>query len=337
MTLSAMSTVPITFDPDALEQLGVSLRDPVTVGLAETTVGDALKAVLNPRKLDFVEQDGQLLVTSSRSHREQLRETRYKVTDLVGQNAETTARFAEMVQQLISPDSWRDKGGRGTIKPAGGTLDVTQTGPVHYQLLVFCEKLRRARGKPPQSRLDPQRFALPSRAMKAAKALGQPVTANFHEPAPLKDILGYIAGLANVDILVDRLALAGAGMSADMLASLAVDKQPLIVALDRLLGPLGLTCRVVDGNTLQVTTRKAMAARGELEFYRAAELIANDPMAEQLIERIKSGVAGSTWSDAGGPGVIRFDRQSQCLIVLQSQPVQVAIENMLAKLKSPGK
>ena len=58
--------------------------------------------------------------------------------------------------------------------------------------------------------------------MQAGKALGQPVTANFQDTTPLKEVLGYLGGLAQVDMLVDRLALARAGLSADMPASLAV-------------------------------------------------------------------------------------------------------------------
>ncbi len=55
-----------------------------------------------------------------------------------------------------------------------------------------------------------------------------------------------------------------------------------------------------------------------------------------LIEHIKGRVAGSTWSDAGGPGAIYFDEASKHLIVLQSQPVQVAVERLLAQKPANG-
>ena len=53
-----------------------------------------------------------------------------------------------------------------------------------------------------------------------------------------------------------------------------------------------------------------------------------------MIEQIKGRVAGSTWSDAGGPGVLHLDGPSGCLIVLQSQPVQAALERLLAELRN---
>ena len=80
-----------------------------------------------------------------------------------------------------------------------------------------------------------------------------------------------------------------------------------------------------------MTTRKALTGRLEVEFYKVDSLLAKAKGAAALIEQIKSGVAGSTWSDAGGDGVIHFDPASKCLIVLQSQPAQIALEALLAE------
>ena len=52
--------------------------------------------------------------------------------------------------------------------------------------------------------------------------------------------------------------------------------------------------------------------------------------AAALAERLKTRVAASTWSNVGGPGEVYFDPPSQCLIVLQSQPAQAAVERLLA-------
>ena len=49
-----------------------------------------------------------------------------------------------------------------------------------------------------------------------------------------------------------------------------------------------------------------------------------------LAERLKARVAPTTWSDVGGPGEIYFDQPSKCLLVLQGQPAQAAIEEILA-------
>jgi hypothetical protein len=109
--------------------------------------------------------------------------------------------------------------------------------------------------------------------------------------------------------------------------------EPLSGALAKLLWPAGLGYRVVDSGTIEVTSRQAAAARLELEFYRVDDLVAGGLGSDDLIEEIKRRVAGGTWSDAGGPGIVRFDEPSSYLLVRQSQPVQGEIEELLDKLR----
>jgi hypothetical protein len=52
----------------------------------------------------------------------------------------------------------------------------------------------------------------------------------------------------------------------------------------------------------------------------------------ELMGRIKREVYPSTWSDAGGPGTLYFDPPSQCLLVLQTQTAQMAVEKLLLSL-----
>ena len=269
--LAAMSTLPVAFDPDALQELGVTLHDPVTIKLADTTVGKALEAIAASCKLACVAETGQVLITSPPEHRESLRRVRYTVSDLTGEDAKAVAELASLAQKLVVPDSWKANGGRGTIEVEPGALIVTQTGNVHYQVLVFCEKLRTARGKTIRSRLSPALFALATRVDRARDMLGRAVTLNFSQGAPLAEILAYLKTATGIEILVDRSALTAAGTSDDVKATFKVDQQPLRAALFQLLDPLGLSCRVIDAHTVQVTTRKAAAARFELEFYQAGE------------------------------------------------------------------
>jgi hypothetical protein len=329
-TIAGMSTLPISFDPDALQELGVTLRDPVTVTLTGSTVGKALAAIAASRKLVVVVEEGQVLITSPAAHRESLVRVRYTVSDLTGDDPKQLVELGALVQKLVAPDCWQSNGGRGTLEAAEGALVVTQTGNVHYQLLVFCEKLRTARGKPTRSRLNPDLFTLATRSAQAQAVLGREVTVNFSRGASLGEILNYLRDLTGVEFLVDRPALNAAGISDDPRAVLKVDKQSLAVALSQMLEPLGLAWRAVAANTLQITAQKAVATRLELEFYKVGELVAKGQHAA-LIERIKSRVAGGTWSDAGGAGILYFDSPSQCLIVLQSQPVQAALEALLAE------
>ena len=329
--LTALSTVPIGLDADALQELGVTLRDPVAIDLDDATVAQALDAMVAERKLVYVVDNGQVLITAPASHRELFQSVRYRVSDLTGDDAKKMADLATLVQKLVAPDTWQSAGGRGTIQVDGDSLVITQTGNVHYQVLTLCEKLRTARGKPLRSHRNPDLFALATRTARAKGLLEHPLTVNFSQGAPLPEIVSYLKKEAGADIVVDRAALRAEQLAPDLKGTVRVEGQSLAAALAQWLEPLKLGCRVVDATTVQITTRKALNAHVELEFYPVGSLLAKGQTASGLIDRIKSRLAGDSWSEAGGPGTIYYDDLSQCLVVLQSQPVQAAIEALLAE------
>jgi len=332
--LSEMSTLPITFDLDAMAALGVTIRDPVAVQVSDATTAKVLEAVLSSRGLTYVVEDDQILVTSPQTKRTALRAVPYTVSDLAGPEPTAVADLAGLVQTLVAPESWRPAGGQGTVEPAEGVLRVVQTDSVHYQILAFCERLRAARGLPLRSRHDPRKFALTTRLDRARAKLSEPVAANFHEPTPLVRIVADLEQLTDTKILIDWLALHAQGMSPGVEGSLNCVNTPLSEALDDLLRPMGLAYRVVDADTLEVTTRRTVAARLELEFHPVGDLLTEGVTAASLMERIKDQVAGATWTEAGGPGVLHFDEPSRCLIVLQAQPAQFELEELLERWRA---
>ncbi len=383
--LAAMGVLPVTMDADAMMRLGVAPRDPISLQLGSTTVGKALQAAVARKGLAVAVENGQVVVGAPEEYRETLRKVRYTVADLTGDDKAAVAELAALVRKLVAPESWQQTGGRGTIEADQGALVVVQTGEVHPQVLVFCEKLRNARHKPLRSRDNPDRFTLTTRLDQARKMLDRPVTANFHEPAPLAGILAFLAEAAGSDILIDRAALAAAETSDRVETTLTATKQAFRTVLADLLRPLGLTYRAVGQGVIQVTTEEAAEERLELEFYPVGPWLAKQnsplpraptegwseegqlhpsplplgegqgvravlPLAEgqgvphdsplplgegprvrgpALAERLKTRVAASTWSDVGGSGEVYFDPPSQCLIVLQSQPAQAAVQRLL--------
>lgn len=328
--LAAIGNFPVTINVDALTELGVDPSEPISVKLDSTTVGKVLRAVVTQKGLGVTLENGQVVVNSPLEYRDTLRKVRYTVADLTGEDEAAVAELAALVRKLVAPESWQEAGGRGTIEPEKAVLVVQQTGEVQQQVLAFCEKLRTARHKPLRSHDNPERFALTTRRAQARKTLAQPVSANFHEPTPLSKVLAFLGEAAHVDILVDHAALASAETSDRVEVTLTAMKQEIGAALDDLLRPLGLTYRVVGAHAIQVTTKEAAAERMELEFYPVgARLAKQDVKGPALVEQLRARIATSTWSDVGGPAEIYFDPTSECLIVLQSQSAQAALERTL--------
>jgi hypothetical protein len=324
--LAALSGLPITIDPEAVARLQVSLRDPITIRMSGATMEEVLQEIVAKQGMAFTAENGQVLVTDPAEQSEKLRRIRYTVSDLTNNDKSTADQLAALVQKLISPESWQSAGGEGTIETEKTAIVVSQTAAVHDQILVFCEKLRNARGRPLKSNRDPKRFDLTTRLQQAAPALNRQVTANFHEPAKLVDVLAYLGQQAEIDILVDRQALGAAGLSDKSEISFTVEDRPLTVALNDLLAPLKLGYRPINSHTLQVTTQSALDARLELEFYPVGKMLSKDQSGPQLIEQIKTAVSPDSWNGPGRAAAIYFDQPSAALIVLQSPPVQAAIQ-----------
>ncbi len=335
--LAQLSGLEVTFDTDAMAEIGVKIRDPVTVQLADATLGEVFEAVVAHRGLVYVVENGQILISSPAKRRNALRSVEYTVLDLTGPERASTAKLAETIEQLVAPETWSRSGGRGTIEPGNGLLKVVQIDGVHGQIVTFCEKLRTARRLPLRSRQAPERFTLATRWDQARPKLELPITANFFEPTRLEQITSDLEQVSGLKILINRMAMTARGMPSQITATLKADGQPLHEALDALLRPLGLAFRVIDAATLEITTRQEIAARLELEFHPVGDLLTEGETPSSLMGKIRAQVAGGTWSEDSGPGVLAFDKASTCLLVLQSQPVQFELETLLERWRAERK
>lgn len=331
--ISGMSTVLVTFDLDAMADAGVGLRDPITVHLADTSVHKILEAIAASRKLACVVDGDQVVFTSPQRSAVGLHRRTYDVADLVQSRPDSADELIRWIVKLVAPEAWRQAGGAGSIRISGTTVVVEQSDRVHRQVRRFCDNLRVARGLSVPDL--PDKAALASRPEQARPKLQQPVTLNLFAKTPLVRVLAELEQLGQVTIVIDWASLASAGIGPDVRAAVRVNQKPLEEALLQALLPAGLFFRVIGPDTFEVTTRKAAEARMEIEFYPVADLLRNGLTPDALIERVKSQVAGASWSDAGGPGLLEYDRLSGHLMVLQSQPNQRQIEDLLRKATAP--
>jgi hypothetical protein len=270
------------------------------------------------------------------------------VYDLLTADADSLEQLRDLMAELIEPELWTaadaadpeaddadddDPAATLTADSAKQALVVAAPERVHFQVLVLCEKLRVARGKSQRSSYPPQLFALPTRREQAAAKLAVPLSLNYGRPALLVDILARIERDSSVRILVDWQAVEEAGWNPDGLATLTADKQPLGEALSSLLLPMDLAWRVVDGETLQVTTPAVLASRPELEVYPLGELLAGQKP-EELLERIRAGLGPHHFRTAGGIGELQYDAGGQCLVAALPQPQHDALVALLREWRA---
>jgi hypothetical protein len=306
----------------------------VAIKLTGTTVGEALSEALAPR-LEFVVVDDQLLIR--RIEPNPSRAIAHPVKDLARDETEMTD-LAELLKAVVDPAAWEEGEGGGTIavNAANGTLVITHSRAVQFQVLWAIEKLRRTR-KPPLPhvlQIDPSLFALDSRSALARPRLGAHVSLNYSQPTRLITILQRLGEAAGVRLLVDWHDVASAGWNPAAEATLVASNQRLSAALDALLEPLDLTWRIIDSRTIEVITPARLAQQGELEFYAVGDLVGGDSGGAGVIGRIRGALGEGSFRDAGGSGEIRYEAEGKCLLAWLPQPKQRELEALLAKWRS---
>lgn len=328
--LSQISTVPISLDIEALSAAGVKPDARVAVKLANATVGEVLSAAIEPYDLRYVIVGRHVVVTDRRRGEEERSTVRYDVGDLTTRGSAGLVELEALLTRFVVPTSWQEAGGTGAIAQKDHTLVIEQTEPIQRQVADLLDRLRLARGLP-VSRGEQRPATLATRFSRAKAMLAVPITATFREPTPLKQIAAHLETAAGIKIVFDGVALAEAGLSPTLAATLSATNQPLSAALDELLSPLRLTYRIVDAKTLQFTTAGEARDELEVEFYLVKKLLSADGSADKLMERIRKELARDSWDDVGGAATMAFDAPSSYLIVSQSQPVHRELEAWLAK------
>ena len=194
---------------------------------------------------------------------------------------------------------------------------------------MFCERLRIARGLPTQTTFAPPprepRFSL------ARQRLERPVRIHFYEPTPLLTLLDRLSRETKLVLLVDWPAVAELGWNPDAQTQLSAENIPVEQALQQLLDPLQLTSRVIDAETIQITTPEALIRRPDVEFYALGEALAAEEES-QLLARLRTALKDQGVPDA----VLAVDAASKHLIAALPQPAQRLLAAALAGGKSPA-
>jgi len=207
---------------------------------------------------------------------------------------------------------------------------------MQFAVVTAVEKLRSARTPPLKHvmPLDPALFTVETRSALAKARLEKPLSLNYSQPTRLLTILDRLGEAVGVQILVDWQDVAAAGWNPAAEASVVASNQPLAAALDALLGPLDLTWRIIDGQTIQVVTPERLAEQGEFELYKVGELISKDLSGEALVAKVRTALGDAAFRDGGGSGEVRFESDSGCLLAWLPQPKQRELEALLSKWRS---
>jgi hypothetical protein len=267
MLASSLSAVPISVDPSELLMAGLSPGKTVSLDAAKIGLVDALQRVLEPLHLGATVVGSQVVI--QRQDAELVRTVDYPIDDLIGDKT-TVDNFAQWIEQLVAPDTWKSAGGRGTVTASAGLLRVEHSQAVHYQVLFLLERIRLAKGLPLRSRFPARLLSDKPLLAGIADRLTAPTTFTFSHETPLAEVFRYWQSEMGMPVFVDWPALATANLWPESRVTCTVANQPWQSALDAVLGPLGLAWRAAPGGAIQITTASVVSSEPQWEIFPAA-------------------------------------------------------------------
>lgn|GEM_PF-3416401 len=328
--MSDFTNLAITLEIDGVHRQGHSVRTPIRVDITEGDLRSGFNRAMEPIELELIVEN-RFAIIAPRGARQGYDRV-YDVYDLVGEDAELSSFLTNVIFDLFVPAAWEKNGGPGKLAIAKGRMTVATTPALHYEILMLCERLRVARGLRPQGILPDPMAELRPRVALALPRLGSTVSADFAAPAPLTDILGHLSDAGGVDFVVNWYALDEAGWHRDAMARLQVADATLADSLWRLLAPMGLSFRVIDATTLQITTSKEAFQTAEVELFRIPDAAMADE-GRRLTRGLRAIVEDPTASSGSG---VRFDPKSRTLIVVAPQHGIAAVSRLLERLAVPA-
>ncbi|HRF01210.1 MAG TPA: hypothetical protein PLI18_11875 [Pirellulaceae bacterium] len=276
--VSRTAGTPLQIDPEALVAVGATLESEVSFSGDETTLGQVVQQALAPIGLGLG-RTGDVLVVGLPDAEVPVERT-HDASGLSSFAAAHPDLLVEVIRSMVDPPSWAE--GNGTSIALEGTqLKVVQRPATHVRIERFL-----AQWKGFVDGDDATIAATEAQAAQARERLTTRVSIEHLQEVPLVQLAREFSALAGIDILVDWVTLGEEGWSGDTTLSCNVEDLPLGLALDETLRPAGLTFRIVDARTLQITTRAALLDRPETRFHDVRALVAAGITPDDLAERL---------------------------------------------------
>lgn len=165
--------INLAVDESSLAEEGRSMTDLISIQVSEISARSALKLVLEPLGLTYIVQDEVVVVTNRVRAKGELVQVTYPVAHifpvppdqksteatLPEKNGAALMGLRELILKTISPDSWEECGGKGSIKvfPTTDGLVVRQTKDVHAEIVDLLQQIERLQRIPQNAAITEDR------------------------------------------------------------------------------------------------------------------------------------------------------------------------------------
>lgn len=129
----------VQIDTQALDDMGMSPDDTITITLRNIRLDSALDLMLREHDLTYIIHNEVLLITTE-TRASTMLEARAYPTDI--NSNEGADKLVEVIQTTVAPNTWSEVGGEGAIALIGSRLVIRQTYAVHREINELLSQLR---------------------------------------------------------------------------------------------------------------------------------------------------------------------------------------------------
>jgi hypothetical protein len=139
--LSQTHDIPIVVDNRALEEIGLSAEEPVSLTLGKVTLRSFLHVLLSDLDLTYIVKDELMQITTVEAAEQNLVVEMYRFSKKLTPKADI---ILKALTSSVVPDAWDVKGGPCSVTVIDNVLIVSATEQIHEDVIEFLQKLQGA-------------------------------------------------------------------------------------------------------------------------------------------------------------------------------------------------
>lgn len=346
----------ISLDKIALEDVGLTLNQPVSLKLPQIRLRTALGLILRELDLTFrIVPQGLVVTTFDEAEDDEasLPQAFYPCDDLM-KNGELQELgyddLACVICYSIEPEAWDELGGPGIIKTVDGGLTISQIDAIQLQVADLLAALRRAKALPSKS-YDPQPIELGEKMLDRER-VEQAMAVVFPEwkleSTTLAELANLISQRTGVPTKINDNAVFDNNFRRDVKLTGKWPNASAAAVMKDVFAMLNLAVEYRD-DVYVITSPEDAESTLKLKVYPVRDFFAAEDQAKAewrtsiapfaadyrtLINTVTETIDQQSWVDVGGPGTIESFESADVIVVTQTDEVHQQLEKLLQEIRA---
>ena len=326
--------VPVTMDADLLNDAGFKFGyRSIEFKVTDTTFSEVLQQLIDdlaadkPPGFELI-YDGKSPAQITIADRDQRQPVHLPLPRIESEWDESENEIIELIKHLTGADAWGENSPGASLNIDGENLVVVNGSEIVSMVRKFVSAWNFAvsvnAGEQDRSTLDPMWV----RSLAARDTAFQ--WSAKHE-TPILQFLASVQRSSGTNIIVNWDRLLEIGWNPNTEIPPALNEATVGDMLDELTHSMGLSYRVVNNNTFEITTMADVNERSQLEFFSCKEILGGKLDEEQLVDIVRNALR-STGQNLSAWRVV-YEPSIKCFIVVGPQTLHRQINAILKRIE----